>query len=258
VAASGSLATLMPEREIRLYGIPLSHPVLAVRGMLELKRLAYRYVDLLAGTHPANLWALGFRRTTVPAMKLPGGERAQGSLVIAGTLERLRPEPALYPDAQEQRAAAQEAERWGESVLQPVPRRLIRWGLRHRLAQRRWYLRTAGQLPAPALAAVLVAPLASVSAWQMGASDARVKQDLADLPRLLDEVDELLDHGVIGGEALGAADFQIGTSVRVLTAMEDVGRLLAGRASERFARRVLPEYPRIPAALPRDWLPAAG
>ena len=86
----------MPGREIRLYGIPLSHPVLAVRGMLERKGLTYRYVDLLAGTHPANLWALGFRRTTVPAMKLPDGERVQGSLAIARALEQLRPDPPLY------------------------------------------------------------------------------------------------------------------------------------------------------------------
>lgn len=248
----------MPGREIRLYGIPLSHPVLAVRGMLERKGLPYRYVDLLAGTHPANLWALGFRRTTVPAMKLPDGERVQGSLAIARALEQLRPDPSLYPAAPGQRTAAEEAERWGESVLQPVPRRLIRWGLRHRLAQRRWYLHTAGQLPAPFLTAVLVAPLASLSAWQMGASDARVKQDVAELSGLLDEVDDLLERGVIGGDALGAADFQIGTSVRVLTAIEDVGYMLAGRASERFARRVLPDYPQIPAALPPDWLPALG
>jgi glutathione S-transferase len=105
---------------------------------------------------------------------------------------------------------------------------------------------------------VLVAPLASVSARKMGASDARVRQDLAELPRLLDEVDELLERGVIGGDALGAADFQIGTSVRVLAAIEDTRPLLAGRRSEQFARRVLPDYPPIPAALPPEWLPAGG
>lgn len=92
----------------------------------------------------------------------------------------------------------------------------------------------------------------------MGASDARVKQDVAELSGLLDEVDDLLERGVIGGDALGAADFQIGTSLRLLTAIEDVGYLLAGRPSERFARRVLPDYPRIPAALPPNWLPAPG
>ena len=37
---------------IRVYGIPLSHPVLAVRGMLERKGLPYRYVELLGGAIP--------------------------------------------------------------------------------------------------------------------------------------------------------------------------------------------------------------
>ncbi|HZO78922.1 MAG TPA: hypothetical protein VFB39_12835 [Solirubrobacteraceae bacterium] len=37
----------MVEPPIRLYGIPLSHPVGAVRGMLEYKGLAYFYIELL-------------------------------------------------------------------------------------------------------------------------------------------------------------------------------------------------------------------
>jgi hypothetical protein len=35
----------MAETTIRLYGIPLSHPVLAVRGMLDRRALSYRYVE---------------------------------------------------------------------------------------------------------------------------------------------------------------------------------------------------------------------
>jgi hypothetical protein len=61
---------------------------------------------------------------------------------------------------------------------------------------------------------------------------------------------------VIGGEELGAADFQIGSTVRMLLAMQDVGRLVAGRPAETFARRVVPDYPEVPAALPADWLPS--
>lgn len=54
------LATVS-ERQLPPYGIPLSHPVLATRGMLDHKRLPYRYVELLAVAHPPSLWALGFR-----------------------------------------------------------------------------------------------------------------------------------------------------------------------------------------------------
>jgi glutathione S-transferase len=76
------------------------------------------------------------------------------------------------------------------------------------------------------------------------------------LPELLDRVDRLVDEGVIGGAELGAADFQIGSSVRVLLAFDDVGRLVAGRPAETLARRVVPDYPEIPAVLPPEWIRA--
>jgi glutathione S-transferase len=245
----------MPEAPIRLYGIPLSHPVLAVRGMLECKGLDYRYVELLAGAHPPSLWALGFRRITVPAMKLADGRRVQGSLAIAQALEEVAPDPSLYPVAPQARAAALEAERWGEAALQPIPRRLTRWGLRSSLRQRQWFARVGTPLPAPAVTGWLLSPLAAGFAALAGADDNRVRDDLTRLPQLLDEVDRLLETGLIGGPALGAADFQIGASVRALLAMDDVGRLVAGRPAEALARRVVPDYPPIPAVFPADWLP---
>ena len=247
----------MTEPRVRLYGIPLSHPVLAARGMLERKSLDYRYVELLAGAHPPSLWALGFRRGTVPAMRLPDGRRVQGSLAIAQALEEVAPDPSLYPPEPAARGAAQDAERWGEAVLQPVPRRLIRWGLRSSLSQRRWFAEAGTPLPAPALAGWLLTPVAPVFAGLVGAGDDSVRGDLARIPELLDEVDRLLGDGVIGGAELGAADFQIGASVRMLLAMQDAGRLVAGRPAEAFARRVVPDYPSIPAVLPPDWLPPA-
>jgi glutathione S-transferase len=240
--------------DIRLYGIPLSHPALAARGMLELKGLPYRYVSLLGGMHPPALWALGFRKATVPAIRLADGRRIQGSLQIAQALEQIAPSPSLYPVDPALRAAALEAERWGEAVLQPVPRRLIRWGLRHHLAQRRWFAEVATPFPAPGVMAVVLTPLVPVFVAQAGANDGRVRRDLAELPGLIDHVDELLARGVIGGEKLGAADFQIGTSVRLLLAMRDAGMALAGRPAAAFARRVLPDYPEIPPVFPADWL----
>ncbi|MGZ4165804.1 MAG: glutathione S-transferase family protein [Solirubrobacteraceae bacterium] len=247
----------MADGQIRLYGIPMSHPVLAVRGMLEFKGLDYRYVELLAGAHPPSLWALGFRGMTVPALGLPDGRRVQGSLAIARALEDVAPEPPLYPTDPAARAAAMEAERWGEAVLQPIPRRLIRWGLRASLRQRRWFADVATPLPAPAVTGVVLTPLAPLFAWLAGADDDGVRRDLAALPGLLDEVDRLLEADVLGGAELGAADFQIASSVRMLVAMEDVGRLVAGRPAEALARRAVPDYPAIPAVLPPDWFPAA-
>ncbi|MHB8694324.1 MAG: glutathione S-transferase family protein [Solirubrobacteraceae bacterium] len=244
----------MSVRPIRVYGIPLSHPVLAVRGMLERKGLEYRYVELLGGGHPPSLWALGFRGVTVPAMKLPDGRRVQGSLAIASALEEYAPSPSLYPQDTALAAAAREAERWGEAVLQPVPRRLIRWGLCSHLSQRQWFADVASPLPAPRVVGALLTPVVPVFAHQVGASDERVQRDLAELPGLLDHVDELLEQGVIGGPELGAADYQIGASVRMLLAMQDAGRAVEGRPAEAFARRVVPDYPAIPAALPVHWL----
>ncbi|MCW2981203.1 MAG: Glutathione S-transferase domain protein [Solirubrobacterales bacterium] len=158
----------MSERPLRLYAIALSHPVIAVRGMLERKRLPHRYVELLAGLHPPALFARGFRSATVPALELPDGSRVQGSLAIARALETLAPLPSLYPAEPRARDAADEAERWGEAVLQPIPRRLIRWVLRHSLRQRQWFAGAATQLPAPALAGIALTPLVPVSTRQSG------------------------------------------------------------------------------------------
>jgi glutathione S-transferase len=240
--------------EIRLYGIPLSHPTLAARGMLERKGLSYRYVSLLGGMHPPALWAHGFRGATVPALRLADGRRIQGSLQIAQALEELAPSPSLYPANPVLRPAALKAERWGESVLQPVPRRLIRWGLNHHLSQRRWFAEVATPFPAPDLMGIALTPLVPLFVAQAGARGPRVQRDLAELSGLLDHVDDLLTRGVIGCAELGAADFQIGTSLRMLLAMRDVGAAFTGRPAEAFARRVLPDYPEIPPVFPAEWL----
>jgi glutathione S-transferase len=237
---------------IRLYGIPLSHPALAARGMLDRKGVDYTYTDLIGGSHPVQLRALGFRGVTVPALRLSDGRRVQGSLAIAEALEQLAPLPALHPAG---RPEVREAEQWGERVLQPVPRRLIRWGLAARLSQRQWFADVASPFGAPRLMGVLLTPIVPLFVRQVGATDARVRADLAELPGLLDHVDQLLADGVIGGEDLNAADFQIGASVRMLAAFADAGRAVADRPSDAFGRRIVPDYPAIPAALPPDWLP---
>jgi glutathione S-transferase len=223
--------------------------------MLAFKSLSYRYIELLAGGHPPMLWALGFRGATVPAIKLLDGRRVQGSLAIAQALEQVAPSPSLYPSQPDARAAVSGAERWGETILQPIPRRLIRWGLSQHLRQRQWFAHVASPLPAPRVAGVLMTPIVPVFARLAGANAAQVRHDLNRLPDVLDEVDRLIARGVIGGEPSNAADFQIASSIRMLLAMTDIGRLVADRPAAALARRVVADYPEIPPALPADWIP---
>jgi len=233
----------------RLYTIPLSHPGLCVAGMLEQQGVPYRAVVLPGGLHPLLLRALGFRGVTVPALRLSDGRRLQGSRAIARALHDAAPERELFPADPELRARVEAAERWGEEVLQPIPRRLIRRGLSDNLRQRQWFADVASPFPAPRITGALFTPIVPIFIAQSGATPERVRQDLAELPALLDHVDDLLGEGTIGGPQRNAADWQIGTSVRALLAFEDVGALVAGRPAEAHARRIQPDYPAIPAAL---------
>jgi len=65
---------------------------------------------------------MGFSERTVPALRL-GGRRVQRTREIATVLDELRPQPRLVPEKQE-RAAVDQAEAWGDSVLQPLARRV--------------------------------------------------------------------------------------------------------------------------------------
>jgi glutathione S-transferase len=87
------------------------------------------------------------------------------------------------------------------------------------------------------------------------ATEENLRRDLAALPRLLDHVDSLIADGTIGGDEPNAADFQIGTTVRVLLSYEDLHDRIVGRPCGELAMRLLPDYPGpIPSFLRRDWL----
>jgi glutathione S-transferase len=88
-------------------------------------------------------------------------------------------------------------------------------------------------------------------------TDENVRTDLARLPELLGEVDRLIEDGVLGGAQPNAADFQIGTSVRLLLTFDQLQPLVEQnpRVAEH-ALRLLPHVPgRIPAVFPPDWVP---
>jgi glutathione S-transferase len=198
----------------RLYSIALSNPGRAAAGMLAHARIPYRLVRLPAGAHPVLLRAAGFRGWTVPALEFENGRRLQGSLAISRALHELAPDRPLFPREREARRAVEDAESWGHSELQPLPRRFIRFGLVRHRALRRWFAADILGWPAPGLVGELGRPTAIVMARAVGANEAAVRDDVRRLPALLDRVDELIAAGTIGGSEPNAADFQILSTVR--------------------------------------------
>ncbi len=241
-----------------LFGVPSSHPVLAVELMLRRKRIAYRRVDLPGGLHRVALRLLGFGGVTVPALRI-GAARIQGTRTIALALDALVPKPALVPTKRRRRAAVLAAEGWGDEVLQPLPRRIVPSTLLKNPAAVESYLRGA-RLGIPLGAAVRIAPVVLRLSTRLNrASDENVRRDLAALPGMLDHVDGLLADRVIGRDRPTLADFQIATSVSLLLTMDDLRPLIEGRPAARHARTLVPEQRgSLPPSLPAAWLAPLG
>ena len=243
---------------VKLYVIPGSHPSKAAELMLEHKGIPFKRVDLVTAMHKPSLKLLGFPGTTVPAMKADG-RKVQGSREISRALDELKPEPRLIPSD-----AVREAERWGDEELQSVPRRLAWWALLHLSGKERTKaarLSLQGYrvgLPI-GVAARTVLPIAKVASRYNNASDDVVRADLDALPAKIDQVDALIAEGVIGDEQPNAADFQIGTSVRLLLAYEDLRPYIEGRPAADHARRVVLDYnAHFPPVFPAGWLPSTS
>jgi glutathione S-transferase len=238
----------------RLFVIPASHPSIAARLMLEHKGIAYKRTDLLPVISKLALRGLGFPGTTVPALKIDGA-RIQGSRQIARELERLRPEPPLFPADPERRAAVEEAERFGDEELQSPMRQILWWTIKQEKAPLRSYSEGA-KLGVPlSLAMKTAAPIVALSARFNKADDAHVRPALAALPAMLDKVDEWIAAGVLGGQQLNAADFQIAPSIGLAMTLDDLRPVIEGRPAGALAKRVVPDYPgKTPPILPAAWL----
>ena len=226
----------------RLYVIPGSQPSMTARLMLGHKGVDYRRVDLISALHKPILRALRFPHATVPALRLDG-RRVQGTRDISRALDELRPEPPLFPADARARADVEEAERWGDEVLQPVARRLSWWALKRDRSGVRSFLEGARLGLPVGLAARTALPLIWLSARLNRADDAAAHADLSGLNGMLDRVDELIAAGVLGGEQPNAADFQIATSVRLLMCFEELRPSIERRPAGEFALRVCPEFP---------------
>jgi len=207
--------------------------------MLESKGLDYKAIWLLPGLHPALLRTRGFRGGTVPSIKIDG-RKLQQSRAISRALEEIRPDPPLFPADPERRREVEEAERWGDEVLQDVPRRIVRWLSVHRPETRVMIAREIG-VPFPRFAAWINAPSARYMANKVD-SNREIRNAIAAVSEVLDHVDELIATGVIGGDPPNAADYQIATSVRALLTVRDLDRATRGRPAADHAMRLVPEF----------------
>jgi glutathione S-transferase len=244
------MATIVP----KLYALPASHPCAAVAAALRLKRIEFQRVDLLPLTQ-LIVGPLRYGGRTVPGMRFDG-ERLVGSRAIMRRLDQLVPDPPLLPaPGSPAYARVLEAERWGDEVLQGVPRRVLDLAFVHRPAAMLSYAADA-KLPLPLDAMRPAAPLvARLMARQNGAREQAVRADLAALPAQLQRIDDWIDSGLLGGEQPNAADLQIGSTVRLLRTIADLRRSIDAHRAAELARYFPATVGEVPAGtLPAAWL----
>jgi glutathione S-transferase len=200
------------------------------------------------------LRALRFPGSTVPALRLDG-RRIQGSREIAHALDELVPEPPLYPADPAERAAVEQAERWGEEELQPAIRRIFWYAMGPDHSPLRSYSEGAKLRVPIGLAVKTAAPIVAAESRLNKASDENVRADLAALPGMLQRIDDWIAEGVLGGDPPNAADLQIATSIRLAMTLDDLRLAIAGRPVGEHALRLVPDFPgETPPVLPAPWL----
>ncbi len=247
----------MSRDPIKLYVLPGSHPCAAVEVALQMKSLDFKRVDLLPLSQ-LTIGPLRYGGSTVPGMRI-GRERLVGSRTIMRRLDELVPEPSLLP-APGTPAYAQvlEAERWGDEVLQSVPRRILDLCFVRRPETMLSYAGDA-KVPLPKSMQRPSTPLvARLMAMRNKGSEQNVRADLAALPAQLERIDRWIEEGLLGGEQPNAADLQIGSTIRLLLTIEDLRPLVEAHPAAKLVRYFPPIAGEIPAGvLDAAWIPAA-
>ena len=242
----------MPAK-VKLYMFPGSNSVLTGRLMLEHKGIEYDTFALIPAVHAFHMLALGFETMGVPALKIDG-RRVQGTRAISRALDELVPERPLFPADPAKRKAVEDAERWGED-FQNATRRIFYCGARRDREAFPSVMTPGRSWPARATLRVSAPLIVRLATGAHRATDEAGRDDLTLLPEHLDRIDGWIAEGLLGGEELNAADFQIAVNVRALLFAEDIAPYIEGRPAAAHARRVAPDYPgRLRAVLPPEWL----
>jgi glutathione S-transferase len=176
------------------------------------------------------------------------GRRVTTTRRIARALDAIQPTPPLVTGAEMERAEA-----WADDALQDTVRRLTRWAVVHDPPAMGTFL--AGARPPVSALAPVLPVLRPVVAAQMRIRDEAAQACAQALPAQLDRVDGLLADGVIGGEQVNAADFQVATSVRLAMCLDQLRERIAARPAGAHALRVCPDFPgRVGPVVPEEWL----
>jgi glutathione S-transferase len=231
--------------------------------MLEHKGIPYRRVDLITGLHSFSVRLRGFpghptpirrvdgkahrslaamdRAGTVPALRC-ASQHIQTNHEIARFLERAWPQPPLFPADPDRRRAVEEAERWGDEVLQMVARRIVLAAALGGLdaLHRRGNDGRLGPLLSPT-ESVRLGAARTAARFLFRASPASERELLAGLPPLLDRVDAWIAAGILDASAPSAADFMIAPSLALLAYRLDLRPQLEARPLGALIERVLPE-----------------
>jgi glutathione S-transferase len=228
--------------------------------LLQHKGIPYRRVDLVPGMHPLAVRALGFpakakraqrlcegrrrrlaladRLGTVPALRFDG-ERVQTNREIARFLDRMSPEPPLFPPDAERRRAVEEAELWGDDALQMTARRLVIAGALRGLLRE---YGDDGRLGVLLFKNRRVRLRATPTLARVFDVNERTERELLDsVPPMLDRVDAWIESGVLNGEELNAADYMIVSSVALLMYRRDLEPEIGSRPAGALADRILPD-----------------
>jgi glutathione S-transferase len=258
--------------EAKLYVILGSHACRTGILMLEHKGIDYETVELPPALHPFLLRLRGisgnpatFRRLegrsnmmlgtadrmgTVPTLLLDG-EQVKTNREIARFLDRIQPDPPLFPADPDRRREVEEAERWGDEELQMVARRLGLAGALHgpgfmayegndgRLGPLLWRSETVRRLGVRALGRFVFRANAETES-----------ELLARLPAMLDPIDGWIEDGILNGDELYAADFAIAPSLALLAYRRDVMTEMDGRPTLALLDRLLPEPGNAASAYP--------
>ncbi|HEY7267931.1 MAG TPA: glutathione S-transferase, partial [Solirubrobacterales bacterium] len=178
----------------------------------------------------------------------------QGSMEIGRELDRIQPDPPLYPADPELRARVEEAEAWGDE-FQQKPRRFSWWAFKRDRPPMASYAEGARMGVPVGLAVKTGGPLVAAAARLNQADDAQVSADLSSLRADLDRIDAWIAEGVLGGPQPNAADYQLAPSLRLLMSFDDLRPFVESRPCGEMSNRVLPDFPgRMPQVFPADWL----